>query len=118
MKKFFSFFRLCFHPIKSLTLLSRNSKTEMRFSTFALLVSTVTAVNAHFELAFPGPRGVFDDDNEVNFCGNVSCFLSIRVLISAADNYINAVENRTEFPISGGYVTLSVFHPTWSRTSE
>jgi hypothetical protein len=99
-------------------LLTRNSKTEMRFSTFALLISTITAVNAHFELAYPEPRGVFDDDNEVDFCGNVSCFLSIRVLIFAADNYINAVDNRTEFPLSGGYVSLSSFHPTWSRTSE
>jgi len=70
----------------------------MRFSTFALLISAITAVNAHFELAYPVPRGPFDDDNEVNFC----------------DNYVNAVDNRTEFPLSGGYITLGAFHPTWT----
>lgn len=45
----------------------------MRFSfyTFALL-SAITVANAHFQLAFPPPRGPFDDDNEVNFCGNVA----------------------------------------------
>lgn len=43
----------------------------MRFPMFALLIGAVATVNAHFELAFPPPRGVFDDDNEVNFCGSV-----------------------------------------------
>lgn len=88
----------------------------MRFSTFALLIGAITAVNAHFELAYPVPRGPFDDDNEVNFCGIVAPFLTIRVLIFAADGYGNAVDNRTEFPLSGGYVTLSSFHPTWTST--
>jgi hypothetical protein len=46
----------------------------MRFSTFALLTGAITVVNAHFQLAFPPPRGPFDDDNEVNFCGNVTRF--------------------------------------------
>lgn len=50
------------------------------FYIFALLTGAITAVNAHFELAFPVPRGPFDDDNEVNFCGNVARFVSIRVL--------------------------------------
>src|SRR6266550_727742 len=55
------------HPIKSLTLLTRNSQTAMRFNfyTFALLTSTITGVNAHFQLAYPPPRGLFSDDNEV-----------------------------------------------------
>jgi len=43
----------------------------MRFPMFALLIGAVATVNAHFELAFPLPRGVFDDNNEVNFCGNI-----------------------------------------------
>ncbi|KAI0252598.1 hypothetical protein BJV78DRAFT_323565 [Lactifluus subvellereus] len=70
----------------------------MRFSTFTLLISAATAVNAHFQLAFPPPRGVFDDANEVKFC----------------DNYVNAVNNRSEFPLSGGFVTLNSEHSSWS----
>ena len=42
----------------------------MRFFLFALLTCTIVTVNAHFQLAFPPPRGPFDDDNEVDFCGN------------------------------------------------
>jgi hypothetical protein len=42
----------------------------MRFLPFILPIGTITAVNAHFQLQFPPPRGVFDDTNEVNFCGN------------------------------------------------
>ncbi len=91
---------------------------HFKFSTFALLASAITAVNAHFQLAFPPPRGSFDDNNEVNFCGNVARFLSIRGLIFALDNYSNAVSNRSEFPLSGGFITLNSEHPTWSRTSE
>ena len=49
----------------------------MHISTFLLLASAVTMVNAHFQLAFPPPRGPFDEDNEVNFCGNVVGLSSI-----------------------------------------
>ncbi|KAI0005484.1 hypothetical protein BJV74DRAFT_758097, partial [Russula compacta] len=70
----------------------------MRFATFALLISAITAANAHFQLAYPPPRGPFDDDNEVDFC----------------DNYVQAVNNRTEFPLSGGFVTLNSEHVSWS----
>ncbi|KAH9982245.1 hypothetical protein BGW80DRAFT_1262378 [Lactifluus volemus] len=70
----------------------------MRFFAFALLISSITVVNAHFQLAFPTPRGVFVDDAEVNFC----------------DNYVNAVDNRTSFPLSGGVVTLNSEHPKWT----
>ncbi|KAF8499179.1 hypothetical protein F5888DRAFT_1688361 [Russula emetica] len=78
----------------------------MRFSTFALLTSAITAVNAYFRLAYPPPRGPFDMENEVNFCGNVARFSSIRVLTFAADNYVDAVDNRTD-----GYITLRSGHP-------
>lgn len=71
---------------------------RFNFYTFALLTSTITVVNAHFQLAFPPPRGPFDDDNEVNFC----------------DNYVDAVSNRSEFPLKGGFVTLQSEHPSWS----
>lgn len=90
----------------------------MRFYTFALLTSAITAVNAHFQLAFPSPRGAFNEDNEVNFCGNVPCIMSIRVLMSRADNYAEAVSNRSEFPLKGGFVTLNSEHPKWNRTSK
>jgi hypothetical protein len=76
-------------------------------------------VNAHFQLAFPSPRGPFDDDNEVNFCGNVVSFLTVLVLIIlGADNYAQAVSNRSEFPLSGGFVTLNSEHTGWTRTSD
>lgn len=90
----------------------------MHFSTFALLTSAITAVNAHFQLAYPAPRGPFNAKNEVNFCGNVARPSPIRVVTFAADNFVDAVDNRTEFPISGGYVTLRSGHPNWNRTSK
>jgi len=70
----------------------------MRFATFALLTGVITIVNAHFQVAYPPPRGLFDDNNEVNFC----------------DSYVHAVSNRSEFPLSGGFVTLNSEHPTWT----
>jgi len=88
----------------------------MHFVPFALLTSAITVVNAHFRLAFPPPRGPFDAPNEVNFCGNVASFSSIRILTLGEDNYINAVSNRSEFPLSGGYITLHSSHVNWRRT--
>lgn len=42
----------------------------MRFSTTAFIfASLVAAVNAHFQLQFPTPRGVFVEDDEPTFCG-------------------------------------------------
>ncbi|KAI9512653.1 hypothetical protein F5148DRAFT_973242 [Russula earlei] len=70
----------------------------MFFSMFVLLSGVITLVNAHFELAYPPPRGPFDDNNEVNFC----------------DNYVHAAANRSEFPLSGGFVTLASEHVSWS----
>ncbi|KAF8480957.1 hypothetical protein DFH94DRAFT_737059 [Russula ochroleuca] len=99
LEEFFSFPGYC--PVNwpdRCTGVDKKLTAEMRFSTFALLTGAITVVNAHFQLAFPPPRGPFDDDNEVNFC----------------DNYINAVSNRSEFPLSGGFVTLNSEHPKWS----
>jgi hypothetical protein len=70
----------------------------MRFSTFALLTSVITVTNAHFQVAYPPPRGVFVAANEPNFCGG----------------YVQAVSNRSEYPLSGGIVTLRSGHPNWS----
>jgi hypothetical protein len=90
----------------------------MRPSTFALLAGAVTMVNAHFQLAFPPPRGLFDEDNEVNFCGIVVGLLTVLVLTLGADNYVQAVSNRSKFPLSGGFVTLNSEHTSWTRTSD
>jgi hypothetical protein len=87
----------------------------MRFAALTLLIAAITVVNAHFQMAFPPPRGPFDEVNEVNFCGDVACPLFILILIFAADNYVNAA-NRTEFPLSSGFVTLTSEHATWNRT--
>jgi len=70
----------------------------MRFSTFALLAVAITVVKAHFQVAYPPPRGVFVDDHEPTFC----------------DGYVQAVSNRSEYPLSGGFVTLNSEHPSWT----
>jgi len=74
----------------------------MRLSTLALLSGAISVVNAHFQLAYPPPRGPFVDDDEVNFC----------------DNYVHAVTNRSEFPLKGGFVTLNSEHVSWSLAIE
>ncbi|KAJ3571347.1 hypothetical protein NP233_g3816 [Leucocoprinus birnbaumii] len=66
-------------------------------SAFVLLISTVV-VNAHFQISFPPPRGRFVEDNEPNFC----------------DGYTNVTTNRTQFPLTGGFITLNSEHPQWS----
>ncbi|CAK5280132.1 unnamed protein product [Mycena citricolor] len=64
----------------------------------ALALSSVLAVaNAHFQLQFPPPRGVFVQDSEPTFC----------------DGY-NSPANRTSFPLTGGFLTLNSEHPSWT----
>ncbi|KAH9947641.1 hypothetical protein B0H21DRAFT_737384 [Amylocystis lapponica] len=70
----------------------------MRFSTAAYFLGLLTAVSAHFQLQFPAPRGPFVEDDEPTFC----------------DNYGNAVDNRTQFPLSGGFFSLNSEHPLWT----
>ncbi|KAI0034907.1 hypothetical protein K488DRAFT_18677, partial [Vararia minispora EC-137] len=60
-----------------------------------------TVARAHFQLQYPPPRGPFVDTSEVNFC----------------DDYVNA-GNRTAFPLSNGFVTLNVEHPSWNIEFE
>ncbi|KIM48435.1 hypothetical protein M413DRAFT_440167 [Hebeloma cylindrosporum] len=62
---------------------------------FAFLAA---AVNAHFQLQYPPPRGVFVEDDEPTFC----------------DGYLTAVSNRSEFPLSGGFFSLNSEHPKWT----
>ncbi|KAL9715733.1 hypothetical protein Ac2012v2_000175 [Leucoagaricus gongylophorus] len=58
----------------------------------------VALVNAHFQIAFPPPRGSFVAAEEPTFC----------------DGFTNVTTNRTEFPLSGGFITLNSEHPHWS----
>ncbi|EPQ60925.1 hypothetical protein GLOTRDRAFT_68971 [Gloeophyllum trabeum ATCC 11539] len=70
----------------------------MRFSTAVIFSGLVAAVSAHFQLQYPAPRGPFVEDQEPNFC----------------DGYINAVDNRTMFPLSNGVIELRSEHPSWT----
>jgi len=69
----------------------------MRLLTISCVVSFISAVNAHFQLQYPPPRGAFVEDNEPSFC----------------DGYLQ-VSNRTLFPLSGGIINLNSEHPMWS----
>ncbi|KAF9017148.1 hypothetical protein BDZ89DRAFT_1022326 [Hymenopellis radicata] len=64
------------------------------FRSFSLILSATTLVTAHFTLDFPEPRGVFVSDNQVDFCGG----------------YNNAASNRSQFPLSGGFFTITSGH--------
>ncbi|KDR84759.1 hypothetical protein GALMADRAFT_217823 [Galerina marginata CBS 339.88] len=70
----------------------------MHSSVVFLLALLAISVNAHFQLQFPAPRGVFVEDDEPNFC----------------DGYLTPSTNRTEFPLSGGFFTLNSEHPSWT----
>ncbi|KAK7058261.1 hypothetical protein VNI00_001892 [Paramarasmius palmivorus] len=71
----------------------------MRLTTAAFaLASFVGVAQAHFRLLFPEPRGQFVADKEPEFCGG----------------YTNAVSNRSEFPLTGGYFTIRSGHPQWT----
>ncbi|EKM83405.1 hypothetical protein AGABI1DRAFT_110069 [Agaricus bisporus var. burnettii JB137-S8] len=65
----------------------------------ALIVPTLAlAVNAHFHLQSPEPRGPFVAASEPNFC----------------DDYTHVTENRTDFPLNGGIISMNTGHPKWS----
>ncbi|TDL28569.1 hypothetical protein BD410DRAFT_738021 [Rickenella mellea] len=70
------------------------------FSSLLILSAIAAAVNAHFQMQFPPPRGVFVEDNEPNFC----------------DGYPNAVSNRSEFPLGNAFITFNSEHPSWTAT--
>ncbi|KAJ6534481.1 hypothetical protein DFH09DRAFT_890514, partial [Mycena vulgaris] len=63
-----------------------------------LFASLIALANAHFQLQFPPPRGVFVEDDEPTFC----------------DGYDNAVSNRTVFPLTGGFFSLNSEHTSWT----
>ncbi|KAK0198618.1 hypothetical protein F5146DRAFT_1020390 [Armillaria mellea] len=66
----------------------------MQLAFLGLLAFWAGVTRAHFRLLYPPPRGVFVSDNEPNFCGG----------------YTNAVGNRSQFPLSGGFFSLSTGH--------
>ncbi|KAF9456151.1 hypothetical protein BDZ94DRAFT_1276387 [Collybia nuda] len=70
----------------------------MRHTIALVFFGLVGIVSAHFQLQFPPPRGVFNEDSEPTFC----------------DGYANPAANRTEFPLSGGFFTLNSEHPSWT----
>ncbi|KZT06750.1 uncharacterized protein LAESUDRAFT_725509 [Laetiporus sulphureus 93-53] len=70
----------------------------MRFTTVAFMGGLLTAVSAHFHLQYPTPRGVFNMQNEVNFC----------------DSYIDVTDNRTTFPLNSAIYSLTSGHPDWT----
>lgn len=41
----------------------------MRHNVALIFLGLVGVVSAHFQLAFPPPRGAFNEDEEPNFCG-------------------------------------------------
>ncbi|TFY73217.1 hypothetical protein EWM64_g10795, partial [Hericium alpestre] len=70
----------------------------MRLTVAAVLAVFASVATAHFQMQFPVPRGPFVEDDEPTFC----------------DNYVHAVSNRSEFPLSGGFFTLNSEHPQWT----
>ncbi|KAI0082232.1 hypothetical protein K474DRAFT_1703238 [Panus rudis PR-1116 ss-1] len=69
----------------------------MLFTTLALLSCAVASASAHFQLQYPPARGAFVANQEVNFYG-----------------YTQAAENRTQFPLSGGFVSIDSHHPKYT----
>ncbi|KAF5356337.1 hypothetical protein D9756_004258 [Leucocoprinus leucothites] len=70
----------------------------MRYSILPALALLTGAVNAHFHLNYPEPRGPFVGANEPNFCGG----------------YTEVTSNRTTFPLEGGFFRIQQGHPNWA----
>ncbi|TCD70042.1 hypothetical protein EIP91_005023 [Steccherinum ochraceum] len=70
----------------------------MRFTSAVFSLGLLTAVSAHFQMQFPPPRGVFVEDNEPTFC----------------DGYTTALSNRSQFPLSGGFISINSEHPQFT----
>ncbi len=95
--------------------------SKMRYTFVFILALFATAVNAHFRLQFPPPRGEFNAANEVNFCGTSYSKTSDQHIILTsfvADSYTTPAANRTQFPLSNGYFTLRTGHGHWICASD
>jgi hypothetical protein len=103
----------------------------MHFTSASSLVCVLFAagsvVNAHFNITYPPVRGPFDDNNEVNFCGEqysseffIFLFLEgyiymLTVQFYFTDSYVNAGV-RALFPLTNGLITFIDSHPQWVGT--
>ncbi|KLO13937.1 hypothetical protein SCHPADRAFT_903702 [Schizopora paradoxa] len=67
----------------------------MMFKVSSPLLVFAAVASAHFQLQFPVPRGAFVASNEPNFC----------------DGYQNSVNNRSTFPLNGGFISYKSGHP-------
>lgn len=75
------------------TFLPRNM-VKFTFSVAAVLVAALSSAQAHYQLTYPAPRGPFSEDNEP---------------IGPCATY-NVTSNRTEFPLSKGFMEINSEH--------
>lgn len=67
---------------------------KFTFSVAAVLVAALSSAQAHYQLTYPAPRGPFVEDNEP---------------IGPCATY-NVTTNRTEFPLSKGFMEINSEH--------
>ncbi|KAI0082231.1 hypothetical protein K474DRAFT_1671342 [Panus rudis PR-1116 ss-1] len=67
-----------------------------------VIIAALSVASAHFQLQYPVPRGPFVEPDEVNFCD------------TPQDGYNTAASNRSEFPLSGGFISLNSEHPKFT----
>jgi hypothetical protein len=70
------------------------------FSVAAVLVAALSSVQAHFQLTYPAPRGPFSENLEP---------------IAPCSSY-GVTSNRTEFPISKGFLEINSEHVQYTYT--
>ncbi|KAF9545117.1 hypothetical protein EC957_011272 [Mortierella hygrophila] len=71
----------------------------MKVLTLATMLLCSSAAMAHYTLDYPPSRGFSDDDEPIAPCGGTA---------------YNAAGNRTQFPLTNGFVQISSFHPSAS----
>lgn len=103
--------------IKHSACISSSSQTLKMHRSIILLLSCFASIaTAHFQLQFPSPRGVFDEDNEPSFCGAYRIGWGGRFADGCLlDGYNNPATNRTQFPLTNGIITLNSEHTQWTR---
>lgn len=94
------------------------SQFTMRFSVFTILSAFSGVALGHFRLLYPPPRGEFVSDKEPDFCGTFLPFFPHRILrIFGLGGYTNPTNNRTTFPLTGGFWKIQVLD-TFLRSLE
>ncbi|KAF9129362.1 hypothetical protein BGX30_013976 [Mortierella sp. GBA39] len=71
----------------------------MKVLTLATMLLCSSAAMAHYTLDYPPSRGFSDDDEPIAPCGGAA---------------YNAAGNRTQFPLTKGFVQITSYHPTAS----